>query len=98
MTDAAYIAETRKSLRRSLFRRFKVMGLSQDATVQAMAKVEQSVLAATNLPSLAALAASAGEVAAALAVASPTDPALVSFTEARDSAPAQVRDVFTFEP
>lgn len=98
MTDAAYVAAARKTLRRRLFQRLKALGLGQDATVQAMAKVEQSVLEATNLPALAAVAASAGEVAAALAVANPADPALVSFNAARDSAPASVRDVFTFEP
>lgn len=98
MTDAAYVAETRKSLRRALFRRFKVMGMSQDQVIQAVAKVEASTLAATNLADLAAVAASAGQVAAALQAANPTDPALASFVAVRDSTGDVIRDLATFEP
>jgi uncharacterized membrane protein len=98
MTDAAYVAATRRALRRTLFRRFNAMGLGQDQVVIAVAKAEAATFASTNLTDLAAVAASAGEVAAALQAVAPTNPALVSFNAALDSAPPTIRDVFTYEP
>lgn len=98
MTDAAYVAAARKTLRRTLFRRFKRMGLSQDQVTQNIARVEQGALAAMNLADLAAIAASAGQVAAALQTANPADPALASFVSVRDSTGDAIRDLATWIP
>ena len=95
MTDAAYVADARRSLRRRLFTRLKTLGLSQDQVIRTVAKVEQSALDATSLTALAAVAAAAGPVAAALAAANPTDPALANFNAVRDNAPTPIRDIFT---
>ncbi|MFC5346298.1 hypothetical protein ACETK8_15940 [Brevundimonas staleyi] len=98
MTDAAYVAEARRSLRRRLFQRFKALGLPQDQVIQSVAKVERSALDATHLADLAAIAAAAGPAVAALAAAAPGDPALTAFVAVRDSTGDVIRDLATYEP
>lgn len=95
MSDT-FVADTRRSLRRALFRRFKGMGLGQDAVTRSVAQVERSTLSATRLDELAALAAASGQVAAALQTVAPADPALASFVTLRDSVSDSVRDLATF--
>lgn len=96
--DTAYVAATRKSLRRALYRRFKVLGMDQDQVTIAVARVERSTLAATNLADMAALAAAAGPVVAALQAAAPGDPALANFVAVRDSSSDVIRDLATYVP
>ena len=95
MSDT-FVADTRRSLRRALFRRFQVMGLGQDAVTVAVAKVEQSTLNAIRLDELAAVAAASGQVAAALQAVAPTDPALASFNTVRETVSDSVRDLATY--
>lgn len=92
MSDA-YIAAARRSMRRSLFQRFKKMGMPQDQIVQNVAKVSGAMLEQAGVADLAVLAAAAGPLRDALSTAAPGDPALATFNAVKDGVGTPVRDL-----
>lgn len=92
MSDA-YIAAARRSMRRSLFQRFKAMGLSQDRITQNVAAVSGAMIEQAGVVDLAVLAAAAGPLRTALAAAAPADPALATFDSVKEGVGTPVRDL-----
>lgn len=97
MTDA-FVANVRRSLRKSLFRKFSSAGLDQDAVTRAVATTSEAAMRTAAVEDLAALVAAAGPVVTALEAAAPDDPALLDFNVVRDNVSTEVSNLMFVEP
>lgn len=92
MSDT-FVSEVTRSIRRSLFSRFKGLGISQSELTNLVAGSTKAALERAQVADLAAVAAAAGPVVAALTAAAPTDPALADFAAVTAGVSTDVQDL-----
>lgn len=97
MTDA-FVAEVRRAVRKSLFRKFRAAGLDQDAVTRAVATTSEAAMRDAGVADLAAMVAAAGPVVAALEATAPEDPAVETFNTIKAGLPPRIQALLAVEP